>query len=428
MSAWNGPLLALTLGWAVWRWLRRLPGVPPPVVLIPVLGVGGIGVWVLVLDALGIPATPLGQGVPVAIIVAASLAAPRPIPAVAGRPGGWAIVAAAAAIPSAILAAGRPAAGWDFRYIWGLKAAVFAHAGGHDPSWLSWPANRFAHPDYPPLWSDLIATSIRFGASPAEAAAAWQALLVLALASSCWHAARTATPPMRALAAVVGAWAPIISLPAHGGYADLLVAFLLAAALAALPGMLRGGSGGVAGAAVAAAALALAKNEGIALATGVALVAVISTSRRRAWPVVAASAAAVLVWRAFLWNHGIEGEAITSDAGRIAAHLRDLPDALGASSSLSLVLVVSAWLLVVAVFVSSGDVRPLIVSSVWLAATLAAYLTTPHDLAWHLRWSLDRVLAAPLSGFIALALGSAWSPHRAAPPAPGMQPGAAPSA
>jgi hypothetical protein len=421
-------LLALTLGWACWRWLRRLPGVPPPGVHIPVLGVAGLGVWALVLDTLAIPATPLSQGAPVAILVAASLRTPRSDPGGASRTGPWAVAAAAAAIPSAILTAGRPAAGWDFRYIWGLKAAVFAQSGRHDPSWLSWPANRFAHPDYPPLWSDLIATSVRFGASPAEAAAAWQAVLVLALAASCWHAARGATPPVRALAAAVGAWIPVVSLPVHGGYADTLVAFLLAAALAALPEMLRGSSGGVVGAAVAATALALAKNEGIALAAGLGLLAVVPPVRRRSWPVLASAAGAILAWRSFVWCHGISGEAIASDGARIAAHLREFPAALGASLSLSLVLVVSAWLLVVAAFVSGREVRPLIVPSVWLAATLAAYLATPHDLAWHVRWSLDRVLAAPLPGFIALALGSTWSPHRGARPAPGMPPGATPSA
>ncbi|MFZ5787245.1 MAG: hypothetical protein ACOY3Y_12450, partial [Acidobacteriota bacterium] len=205
MSTWSGPVLALVLGWAGWRWLHRLPGSPPPAVLIPLLGVGGVGAWVLLLESVGLPATPLTQGVPVVLFAAASLAAPRSNTTTAGRPGVWAIAATCAAIPSAILAAGRPAAGWDFRYLWGLKAAVFAGAGHHDPSWLAWPAHAFAHPDYPPMWSDLIATSIRFGADPAAAAAAWQAPLVFALAASCWHAARGAPAGLRAAAAAAGA-------------------------------------------------------------------------------------------------------------------------------------------------------------------------------------------------------------------------------
>ena len=50
----------------------------------------------------------------------------------------------------------RPAFGWHFRYVWGLRGLVSALAESHMSPWMVWFPNHWFHPDYPPAWPDLL--------------------------------------------------------------------------------------------------------------------------------------------------------------------------------------------------------------------------------------------------------------------------------
>ncbi len=188
--------------------------------------------WLAVLQLAGVRWSVGTLAVPVVAAVILLLAMPPPVRRPAGDGRLWAGLAAAAVAPAVLLAAAAPVGGWDFRYIWGLKARAFALAGAHDASWLAWPGHVFAHPDYPPMWPDLLAAAVLAGGEATRAAALWHAVVVAALAAACWWAAGAAPPRVRALAAVAGAWAPVLLLPAYAGYAEPLLALAAVVALA----------------------------------------------------------------------------------------------------------------------------------------------------------------------------------------------------
>ncbi|HUK12763.1 MAG TPA: hypothetical protein VLW17_05630 [Thermoanaerobaculaceae bacterium] len=318
----------------------------------------------------------------------------------------WAAAAGTAALAAAVPVALTPAFGWDFRYIWGLKARVFAAAGAHDAAWLAWPGHAFAHPDYPPLWPDLVASGAVLGADPARCAALWQAVLVLALAAACWQIARGAPGAVRALAAAAGAWTPVLAAPLDSGYAEALLAFLAAAALAALLRWRGGEAGAMAGFVVAAAALALAKNEGLALAAGFVFAAVlVARGRSRIVPALALLPAAA--WQVFLLAGGIRGEGIVLSPAFLAARTAAAPAALAHACRDPLVLgELLAWALAL-LALRGARLGPIPwVAATWATAVVVVYLAGPADMPWRMANSLDRVLGAPLPAAIALALGA----------------------
>jgi hypothetical protein len=326
----------------------------------------------------------------------------------------WAAAAAAAAGLHAALLAAVPSFGWDFRYSWALKAKVYALAGAHDFAWLSWPFHAFARVDYPPLWSDLLTFGVVLGAGPGATAAVWQAALVLGIAATCWEVTRPAPPPVRALAAAVGAWTPVIFTPtvAYSGYAEPMLAFGTCVALGALLRMADGDQGAWQTAAAGAVMVALTKNEGIALALGIA-VAAWRLRGRRAAGVPIAVLAAVGTWRGLLARHGIEGFPNVFSPARIASRLGHLPASFAAVASWELCGVVLAWLLALPSIAGPRLRGVRIALAVWAGAVLLAYLVSPFDLTWHLRTSLDRVLAAPLPIVVALALSTLGRPQPA---------------
>lgn len=412
--------LALAGGWGLWRVIARAPGAPGALAGSTLGAVLLTVAWTACLDAVGLPWRPLWLLLPLPPALAAGLAWRRHVAVRADRDV-WAGVAAAAVAARALVAALTPAFGWDFRYLWGLKARVFALAGGFDLGWLAWPGHRFAHPGYPPAWSDLIAAGIVLGAPADAVAAAWQALLAAALAAVCWEVTARRPGWLRALAASAAAWSPVLCDPRNSGYAEPLLAFLAALALASLAGAARGERGALATVTAAAAALALTKNEGIALAAGVCLALLLTGGIRRAWPPLAAAGLAVAAWRLVL-PAGVAGAA-SEFAPSVAAAARnaaELPSALlsALSEAPLLALVMLLW----AVCLASWWVPELrgvrLAVAVWGAAVGAAYLSTVEALAWHVASSLDRVLAAPLPAVLALVLAASFTPpeRRAAPP------------
>jgi hypothetical protein len=415
MTAWGGVALCLVVSWGPWRWVARKCSHPAPLATLPLLGMGVLAAWMDVLNGLGLRWAAWNL-VPLAIAglllgVATRRSGHQHF---AGSGRGWELAAIMGTSVHAALIAALPSFGWDFRYVWGLKADVFAAAGTHDPSWLSWPAYAFSHPSYLPLWPDLLAISRTLGGQTAASAAAWQALLAAGLAAACWRLARPSRPWIRALAALCGAWPMVIFWPSYSGYAEPLLAFALAATLVAMADS--SSSRSVVVVAVGVACLVAAKHEGVALALGVVLAAWKTLPRRLALAATAAFTVVSLSWVGFLVWHAIPTGEYGVSVSRIWGRLVALPGVLPAIVKPKLLVIFLVWGLL-SVALRGERLRAIrIVLGVWSAAVIGAYLTRTGDLGWQLATSLDRVLAVPLPVTLALALGTHGSPGRGLTP------------
>jgi hypothetical protein len=169
----------------------------------------------------------------------------------------------------------------DFVYHWGLKARRFALAGGIDWRFLAHPAVDYANPDYPHLWTELLAVPAIFaGRFDASILMLWTPLFLAALALELrYRLGRHITGTARGLATLA------VLMPVTGfaighlqaGAADLP----LLVALVVGVGSLQDNSAASAAVRVgiAAAAAAALKIEGVPLA---ALLIVLLLARHRA--------------------------------------------------------------------------------------------------------------------------------------------------
>ena len=412
MTAWLPVALSVMGGWGITRWQRRLSGAPGGVLGAVLWGVVLMGASLAVLDVAGIRWTPAALALPaVAAAVAGFFAHPAVRPS-RHRERAWGAAAAAAVAARAFAVAAVPAFGWDFRYSWGLKAKVFALAGRHDFAWLVRPPDWLAHPDYPPLWPDLIASGVVFGGDPATAAVAWQALFVVGIAAACWECSTPAPAPVRALAATAGAWIPVVLTPtvAYSGYAEPLIAFGISAGVVALLRAISGHRGAWVTAAAACAVLATTKNEGIALATALAIAAWRTAPRRAALAITLATLGSVACWRIAATLHGVQGYMSVLSPGWAGSRLLHLPGELWAVTTPTHAALFVALAAALAA-VRGSDARPIwTIVGVWAGALLAAYLTSPLPLDHMLRFSLDRELAVLLPITIAAGLRNARFP------------------
>jgi len=414
------PVVALISGWG-WVGLvgdeRNLAGRLAGATALAAVLTGG---WLALLDLCGIPWRPSAMAAGwLPGVVLALLPVLRQLPGIPAaldeawntrRLSPWAAIAAAGVGARAVVVATVPAFGWDFRYIWGLKARVFAMAYGHDLRWLARPVHAFARPGYPPLWSDLVASGLVAGTSAGRAAAGWGALLAVGIGAACWRLARPAGRPIATLAALAGAWFPTLLAPDvfHSGSAEPLAAFLFAVALLALgrkdelpgsPHLL----------AAALASLAVTKNEGgvLALLVLVCFLRRVDTGRR-VW-VALATVGPLAVWQAAMAATGIPREAMVFHLSHMVTRAAALPSAVAAAAKPALVLEIVLVMVVLTAPAFPG-VRPLkAVLFLWLTALASAYLLSPYDLVWHVQTSLERVMAIPLPGALALVLGTAAS-------------------
>jgi len=411
----------LFTGWGVWRRLGDRHDLAATLAGSTLAATAVALVWMALLDLVGLRWSPALLCAPLLpALVLAVTARRRRAPRAASSPWGPAAAALVAVRAAALLAV--PAFGWDFRYIWGLKARVFAVAGAHDLSWLAWPGvASFAHPGYPPLWSDLVAYGVVLGAGAPSVAAAWSAALAAALAAACWSLAARAPAWARAVAAVAAAWSPALLDPEVVGYAEVLLAFLAAAGLGAVLRVARREPGAAVHLAVVAALLALTKNEGAALALGLVVAAVLARGPRAAAAPLLSLGAAWLAWQAAL-PVAAAGSDFAPSWSAAAAHTVALPralvDAVGRTPVLAAVL--AAWIVCLIAW-RGRELRPVRVAcGVWALAVLGAYLSTAAELTWHLATSADRVLAVPLPAALALAVSASFTPGAAAggPPSP----------
>ncbi|HYM61822.1 MAG TPA: hypothetical protein VEZ11_13125 [Thermoanaerobaculia bacterium] len=308
---------------------------------------------------------------------------------------------------------------WDFWAIWGLKARVFAAAGGIDWRFLESEWNRFVHPDYPlllPLNLDFIAL-LNGGWSDR-----WLGLLNVAFAAAGLGIVRSLVrreqPPVVAslatLAVATTAATRFVGLGegpliAFGAVAVLMLRRALATgdAAARLHGVLLLGFA------------ASCKNEGLALLIAVAIAlfiagegSLLSKDRFRSianlWPALVA----IAPWMLMRATHSL-GTDIASGPVlvRMAAHLRhagEIAIMLGHQS-----VDRAAWIACLAgLFIAGGrELRRerfvLVAMAVQLVFFLLSYLATPNDVGWHIATSWSRLmsqLAIPITVVVSLML------------------------
>jgi hypothetical protein len=409
LSAWPGVLVVALTGVALWSLLGPPKEFVLTLALAPMLGIAATAAWMGILQVIHVAWSPVTLLLLPAATLVAFLMGPRrmPQPTKLDR---WSLAALGVAVAHMTVLAAVPSFGWDFRYDWGLKAQVFAAAGRHDGTWLASPAHAFVHPAYPPLWSDLLAHSVLLGGTASGVAAVWQAVLAGGLAAACWSLAKPAPRWVRALASACGAWPMVLFWPRYSGFAEPLVAYLLAAALLATkhtrPKVM------VLVAAMAVACLALSKQEGMALGLGVVLAVWIARPRRGAALIAAAWVAAVAGWQVFLAFHGIRFAEYDLHLSRILTHVLAFGPSLLAASKPKYILVLGVWAVTALGLRRGGTAGLRPVLALWAVAVVGAYLTTTADLTWHLFTSLDRVLAVPLPASLALVIGAHFNQQR----------------
>lgn len=288
----------------------------------------------------------------------------------------------------------------DFLENWGLKAKVFWYAGGIDWRWLAEDTLLQNHADYPPLLPMFYDAAAILGGGWDDrslgllfTAFAVAILLMSESALRCAHPGRTLAVPLGVVALTPLALTPWIGLGegpliAYLGAAALLLdraSVLSTPAAATLAGVLLGFA-------------ALTKNEGMTLIIAGAVALVIARAPRlilRLWPALALA----LLWIIPRTLFGLETDlAAGNPLSRLAAQIASPGELLG-SLARAAVGKPLLWIGIAAALVLAGSViirrEKLLLTIVAVQAGfyLLAYLVTPHDIGWHVRWSWERLVS-----------------------------------
>jgi hypothetical protein len=290
----------------------------------------------------------------------------------------------------ALFATAGPPSDNDFLAIWGLKAAAFAQHGGIDWSFLRSEWYRWDHPDYPlllPLAFDFMTLVARV----------WQpetlTLLYPALAAAILLIVRSLSAdefasPLFASLATAGI-APLAMSPWIGIAEAPLIAFGTAAILLARRRRMTISS-------LFLGCAAMTKNEGLALLAAVALALLLTRRFRdvaRLWP----SVLIVLPWLIARTAHSLTSDVTAGPMfARVFSRLqnpRELVSALGTyKTGEPLLWVGIAVALLLAICFAAEEAFAVGVVAVQVLFYLGAYISTQRDIAWHVRWSWERVV------------------------------------
>jgi hypothetical protein len=292
-----------------------------------------------------------------------------------------------------------PTPEYDFIGIWGVKAKEFFVARGIDWTWLANPFNAFAHVDYPllvPLTFDLQA--IVSSAWPDR----WLGVINVAFGVATLLMLRgfldeeIAARWVSALATIALAWTALS--PWIGLAEGALVAY-------GTSGLLLIRRGDVARGAVMLGLAASCKNEGLTLIAAAAIALWSIRGLWRFWPAVAISAP-WLIQRA---AHHLETDLTSGPIlPRVMEHLSDPAPMLRAMFVYSLGKPLFWSGILLAMLLGLRSLRRerflAVAIAVQLAFFVAAYLVTPHDVTWHVRWSWERIVTqlAAAMGFLAV--------------------------
>lgn len=293
----------------------------------------------------------------------------------------------------AIYATNAPPPEFDFLADWGAKGRAFWEARSIDWRFLETATYRATHPDYPllvPFAFDAVAVlrgswDERFLGLVNVVFAA--ALLLVVHGTALAELKRRDAAAFVALALVPFACSPWIGL-ADGPLAAYATAGLL---------LVRRGSVTVGG--VLLGLGAMTKNEGLTFIAAAAIALVIARRARevlRLWPAVAIP----LPWLVLRRVHGLGTDLTEGNVfARAVEHLRDPRPLVSAFAQYA--HVGKPWFWLALAIGAAIAIRPLVkrerfvlaALGVQLLCYLAAYVATPHDLDWHVRWSWERLIS-----------------------------------
>lgn len=312
-------------------------------------------------------------------------------------------VAAVATIGYARYVTLAPTPEVDFIMFWGMKAKQYAFARGIDWAFLQNPFNQFAHADYPPLVTLLFdAQTLLAGAWPDR----WLGIVNVGFGVATLLMLRfflrdeIESGWLRALATL--AFTAFALSPWIGLAEGPLVAY-------GTTGLLFVRRGDVARGAVYLGLAANCKNEGLTLIVAAAIGLLAAGAWRkivRLWP-AAAIAAPWLIARSL---HGLHGDlTVPGVAARAAAHLHDLGPMFAAMAHYSLGRPILWSGIVLAIAIGAPRIakreRFLAVAIVvQILFFVAAYVVTPHDVTWHVRWSWERLVTQLGAAIVFLAM------------------------
>jgi hypothetical protein len=314
------------------------------------------------------------------------------------------VIAAIPLLGYALFATAAPLWEFDFLSDWGLKGRVFWIARGIDWQFLEQASYRATHPDYPPLVPlcfDFFAL-VR-GAWNDQALGLINVAFAAALLLIVHRVALEETLSPLAAAAVTFAMVPLAAVPWIGIGEGPFVAYTTAGLL-----LMRRN---VTAAAVMLGLAAFTKNEGLTLIVAAAIALAVAGRKRdviRLWPAIAIPAP-WLIARAL---HHLPTDIVTAGVfGRIAERLADPAPLVQAlqQASLGKHLLWIGLLLGIVIAARVLWVRErfvLIALALQLVFYVVAYLATPHDIAWHVRWSWDRLVWHLMPALTAVVLTS----------------------
>ncbi|HEX3071286.1 MAG TPA: hypothetical protein VHX14_22165 [Thermoanaerobaculia bacterium] len=311
----------------------------------------------------------------------------------------------------ALFATVGPSAEADFVTIWGVKAREFWMSGGIDWHFLENPFNEFAHVDYPillPLIFD-VQTIIR-GSWDAR----WLGALHVAFGVAALLAVRAFIEEETDDSVVAAAATLALSCIAFSPWIGLAEGPLVASGTVGLlyvrRGVIASHSADILRGALFLGIAGSFKNEGVALIAAVAAGLLLTAPRfvMRLWPAIAI----VTPWFALRRLHHLQTDLTTGPIfDRVTSHLANLKPMVSALATyttgkpLFWTGVGLALLLTLRAAVTRERFL-LVAIVVQTAFFLAAYIVTPHDVTWHVRWSWERIVSQitlPL-GFAAISL------------------------
>jgi hypothetical protein len=299
-----------------------------------------------------------------------------------------------------LFATAAPVAENDFMTIWGLKAKTFWFHGGIDFEFLASPWSVLFHVDYPlllPLIYDVFAVlnggwDDRWLGGVTTLFGLGGLLLIRA------EAERETGSPWIGSFLTLGMSGVVLS-PWIGLAEGPLAAYIVGGCLLIRRGAGVGDPSAIRLGAVLLGCAALTKNEGLTMIVAAALgVAIATLSFRTAlllWPAVAIT----LPWLIVRAIHGLRTDLWQEGAlDRIAARVLEPAELLQPLSQtwlgrpLLFVALTAAFVIGVKRIAKSEQFL-MIAIIVQLGFYLLAYLASPHDVAWHVTWSWERLVS-----------------------------------